>query len=1719
MTLGRLLVAILIELGLYVGALERGETVDCLIDFNIYISQDGQFCNGTDHVDGSLTHPVYFQYKTGIDWTTLGSYNESILLEKLEFTVSNETASNVHFRWVQHNTVASPAWAVDDIIINCSQVFLTISFEEVSSELVRRLECHSGSVQSAANDCSDTEFSLVLSGTERELRTTNLNLLNQMDNNNNEFYNTCAVTCPPLTAPGNGTMNCSSSDDGAHYVGDICTYTCDSGFVLNDTDNRKCQNDGSWNSTEPFCDQECTTNGYDVVFVLDISVSIQKNVLVGSIRNFTTRVVSFLDIGLTRSLVGLMYFAGDARVVFDLQQYRSKHTLTSALKEIDYPKERGTKYISILHLLNATAHSDSMGFRPDYPNIAIILTEGKSKDEPRTLRREAKKFHMEQLYQLFAVGIGNADQDQLDTITGDPSMVFLVDNLDEPALEQLEKNLSQQLCKNRISCPSLTAPNNGMIDCTGNMFEDTCTFSCDHGYELSGSKTLTCQSDQIWNGTDVMCTPVSCQQFTTAPNNGMINCTGNIFEDTCTFSCNQGYELSGSEKRTCQSNKFWNGTKAMCTKVSCPSLTAPNNGMIDCTGNMFEDTCTFSCDQGYELSGSETRTCQSNTTWNGTDVMCTPVSCQQLATAPNNGMIDCTGNMFEDTCTFSCDQGYELNGSENRTCRSDKIWSGTEAMCTKVSCPSLTAPNNGMIDCTGNMSEDTCTFSCDQGFELSGSEIWTCQSDQTWNGTDVMCMPGPNLSYGLVWQTTAANTTVEQDCYNIHQIFWCGLNATRKCSDNGTWSNVDITQCTVRERSSLILFSIYLATIDDACEIEKTDGLQLLQVVNTKDVTVRSTIDCSQQKDSGKRPTHQASSVQLAVFTNELNDFDLATLSDAVERVAKNYSSCQKDFGPPELIKLSSTGSCKCTVSSGDESLHIINISICVGPPVSPYNSTNSIECNAPCYAGDGSMCGYDEDQDGMPNEELLGCNLNISSDVKCQKDVCVYIPNPGANASACMPKNPVCQAETDKEFGIKWPGAFHDEPVMRCCPNGTGCASRLCNSSGIWEVANVKKCWSFVYQKLEEVSSLLVNSSGEALPGIAHRIQMDLAKLVMPGSYSIFPLDLKSVNVINRNILDAVENNMDTLNMDGFINTSVGLHSNLLHSSNKPGYLQLMEVNHTENQQLIVITERLGILLASDINSTIGNNSMKFKGKNLAISVEKRNASNLETVSYIGVENDAAIIIPASVIKERSETFGDKMVPIAHIEYTNIEDYLPRNLSMPNKGVPVSSVISSQVGNSTMPMSSDEPIILMLQHNAGNITGANISTLRCVFWNFTLTQNGVTGGWDTNNIVVVDVNDTFITCNSTHLTSFAVLVDVTGGTSKQRKEEATALNIVSYIGCSVSIVCSVIAIYLLLIYRNTILKGTHNFVCLNLAIALLLSLLVFVGGIKGGTYNNVVCTVVAALLHYLFTAVFSWMLCEGILLYVFLVKVFNLGFFTKKRLYCIIGWGIPIPFVAISVGIAHDHYGTDEFCWISTDDGAIWAFAGPMLLIVTVNIVILFMVLYVLYKTKSQKMRPYTAKRIAVVKSMLKATVVLLPLLGLTWVFGLLAVNKNTSVFAWLFTVLNSLQGLFLLGFHVIRNDKVKGRIKKIFGFKEPTATVIADRSPYMSKKVIREVTSKKTRNLHNGTQSVDKPDYNNFSEKEFNPQPGNEHHDVDIKVEGGQYHNENIKIQCTDV
>ena len=38
---------------------------------------------------------------------------------------------------------------------------------------------------------------------------------------------------------------------------------------------------------------------------------------------------------------------------------------------------------------------------------------------------------------------------------------------------------------------------------------------------------------------------------------------------------------------------------------------------------------------------------------------------------------------YEDTCNFTCNTGYKLTGSNTRSCQSDGSWSGTDTVCTR----------------------------------------------------------------------------------------------------------------------------------------------------------------------------------------------------------------------------------------------------------------------------------------------------------------------------------------------------------------------------------------------------------------------------------------------------------------------------------------------------------------------------------------------------------------------------------------------------------------------------------------------------------------------------------------------------------------------------------------------------------------------------------------------------------------------------------------------------------------------------------------------------------------------------------------------------------------------------------------------------------------------------------------------------------------------------
>ena len=52
-----------------------------------------------------------------------------------------------------------------------------------------------------------------------------------------------------------------------------------------------------------------------------------------------------------------------------------------------------------------------------------------------------------------------------------------------------------------------------------------------------------------------------------------------------------------------------------------------NCSLVDNRDPSYGDSCSFTCNTGYELTGSDTRTCQSDASWSGSDVTCIRGKC------------------------------------------------------------------------------------------------------------------------------------------------------------------------------------------------------------------------------------------------------------------------------------------------------------------------------------------------------------------------------------------------------------------------------------------------------------------------------------------------------------------------------------------------------------------------------------------------------------------------------------------------------------------------------------------------------------------------------------------------------------------------------------------------------------------------------------------------------------------------------------------------------------------------------------------------------------------------------------------------------------------------------------------------------------------------------------------------------------------------------------
>ncbi|KAJ7382486.1 hypothetical protein OS493_034647 [Desmophyllum pertusum] len=325
-----------------------------------------------------------------------------------------------------------------------------------------------------------------------------------------------------------------------------------------------------------------------------------------------------------------------------------------------------------------------------------------------------------------------------------------------------------------------------------------------------------------------------------------------------------------------------------------------------------------------------------------------------------------------------------------------------------------------------------------------------------------------------------------------------------------------------------------------------------------------------------------------------------------------------------------------------------------------------------------------------------------------------------------------------------------------------------------------------------------------------------------------------------------------------------------------------------------------------------------------------------------------------------------------------------------------------------------------------------------CMFWDDSNESNSK--GWSGRGCrkVTSMSNSGETECSCNHMTHFAVLFYY-GEPADTTDTDEKILTILTYVGLALSILGSILTIisYVLL----TDVHQPLSQIRVSLAGSLGAVEIVFLAGVDQKE-NTGVCVTVAALMQYFLMAAFCWMLVEGIYLYLFVVKVYNIN--NKMSIYHVMSWGVPAVMVAMSLSIAAgkngiQSYVSNDYCWMSFSNNLSWIFITFVVIIEVINLAILVRVVKEIATMQHAKDSQSEQIRLGI-----KACVVLVPLLGVTWLFGLL--SRLHKAFLYIFTILNSIQGLLIFLLHCLRNSQIRERLKTRINANSLTAN---DRKP----------------------------------------------------------------------
>ncbi|KAM8931903.1 adhesion G-protein coupled receptor F3 [Lycaon pictus] len=339
---------------------------------------------------------------------------------------------------------------------------------------------------------------------------------------------------------------------------------------------------------------------------------------------------------------------------------------------------------------------------------------------------------------------------------------------------------------------------------------------------------------------------------------------------------------------------------------------------------------------------------------------------------------------------------------------------------------------------------------------------------------------------------------------------------------------------------------------------------------------------------------------------------------------------------------------------------------------------------------------------------------------------------------------------------------------------------------------------------------------------------------------------------------------------------------------------------------------------------------------------------------------------------------------------------------------------------------------------------GGTDSTSHCVFWDHHLFQGK--GGWSDEGCRVQSARaNSTSQCICRHLTAFSILM------SRNTVPENPTLELLSRVGLGASILALLVClgVYRLVwrvVVQNKVAYLRHT-ALLNVVLCLLAADTCFLGAplLPPGP-RSPLCLAAAFLCHFLYLATFFWMLAQALMLAHQLLFVFRQ--LSKGRvlsLMVVLGYMCPMGFAGAALGLylPRGQYLGEGACWLNGKGGALYAFVGPVLAIVGVNGLVLAMAVLKLLRPSLSE-GPQVKKRHALL-GVIKALLVLTPIFGLTWGLGLATLLEEVSIIPhYIFTILNTTQGVFILLFGCLMDKKVReALLERLCRTQSPNSTI----------------------------------------------------------------------------